>query len=315
MAVLGIIASPLILAVATISDVVTRQPRWRRTRLTILILGALVIEFVGMLVALGAWILTGFNLLGPTRWRWRRYRGFMGRYTSAMLTLIARVLGTTVEWRDDAQLDEGPVVLLARHTSFFDAAIPATVLSRRNTLLAHHVITYGLQYAPCIDLVGHRFPTRFIKRTPGEGSNELTHITAIGTILDERSGAIIFPEGTFRDPERFARVVRRLRRREPDLARRAEDLQHVLPPRPNGALALLEGAPEADVIVCANTGLEAFGTIRDIRTKPWSDLPIIVETWRVPRSEVPKDAAEFSTWLFDQYVKIDAWVESRNPAS
>jgi len=309
-AVVGIALSPVIVFVVAGSDFVTRQPRWRRTRLAVLILGALTIELVGMLTSLLVWILTGFNRVGSSRWRWHLHRSYMGRYTSALLTLIARVIGTTIEWRDRADLDHGPVVLLARHTSFFDALIPATVLSRRNSLLAHHVVTHGLQYAPCIDIVGHRFPNRFIKRSVGEGSSELPHIEAIGSVLDDRSAAIIFPEGTFRNPARFERVVRRLRRREPELADRAADLDHVLPPRANGTLALLEGAEHADVVVCTNTGFEKFGTIRAIRDQPWSDTPIIIETWRIRRADIPSDLTEFSTWLFDEFVKIDAWVEA-----
>lgn len=311
LAIVGIIASPFIFIVAIVSDVVLRQHRWRRTRLTLLVIGGLAIELTGMLTSIVVWILTGGNRVGSDQWRWHLHRGYMGLYTSSILTLIARVLGTTIEWRNHAELSRGPVVLLARHTSFFDAVIPATILSRRNKLLAHHVVTYGLQYAPCIDIVGHRFPNRFIKRSPGEGSTELGHISAIGELLNERSSAIIFPEGTFRDPARFERVVRRIRRREPELAARAEQLQHVLPPRSNGTFALLQGAPAADVVVCVNTGLEAFGTVRAIRKAPWSDQPIIVETWRIPRSEIPTDPALFSTWLFDEFVKIDDWVTAQ----
>jgi len=257
------------------------------------------------------WVLTGFDRLGTERWRWHRYRSFMGWYTRAMLGLVTRVLGTSVEWHDNADLSVGPVVLVARHTSFFDALIPATLLSRRNQLLAHHVVTQGLRYMPCIDIVGHRFPTRFIKRTPGEGSSELTHIEAIGAQLDSRSAAIIFPEGTFRSPDRFERVVRRIRRRQPDLAARAQDLRHVLPPRANGTQALLEGAPDADVVICTNTGFESFSTIKEILDQPFTDRTITVETWRIDRSEIPDDPDEFALWLFEQYVAIDDWVESK----
>jgi 1-acyl-sn-glycerol-3-phosphate acyltransferase len=202
--------------------------------------------------------------------------------------------------------------MVARHTSFFDAVIPATVLSQRNQLLAHHIVTHELRYSPCIDIVGHRFPNRFIKRTPGEGSAELGPIRDIGGLLDDRSAAIIFPEGTFRTPERFERAVRRIGRRQPDLAARASELAHVLPPRSNGTFALLQGAPTADLVVCTNTGFESFGSIKDIVTQPFTDKPIIVETWRIARADIPDDADAFSDWLFDQYVLIDEWVKAQD---
>lgn len=308
-AIVGLLLSPFLIGGLLILDKVTGQPRSRRARLAALTIGALTIELIGMLVAVGAWIITGFGLLGTPRWRWQLYRPYMGLYTRAMLGWILLVLGTTIDWRDGADLDRGPVVLLARHTSFFDALIPATVLSNRNALLAHHVLTQGLRYGPCLDIVGHRFPNRFIRRSPGEGSSELIRLSEIGGFLDDRSSAVIFPEGTFRNPERFERAVRRLRRRRPELADRALSLHHVLPPHANGAYALLTGAPDADVVVCANTGLESFGSIKKILSTPVSDRPVIVETWRISRSEIPlSDVTVFSQWLYETYEDLDQWV-------
>ena len=310
-AVVGIVLSPMLVVAAASLDAFRKRPRLPNVRLGLLLLGAFVIEVIGMIVSFGLWILMGFGFLGSARWRWHLHRRFMGWYTRAMLALVVRIIGSRVIWNDHADLSAGPVVLIARHTSFFDALIPATLLSNRNQLLAHHVVTHGLRYSPCIDIVGHRFPNRFIKRTPGDGSSELVHIERVGTVLDERSGAIIFPEGTFRSPERFERVVRRIRRRQPELADRAErEMRHVLPPRANGTYALLQGAPDADLVVCTNTGFELFGSIKQIVGKPYTNDPIVIETWRIPRSEIPQDADEFALWLFDEYVKIDDWVSS-----
>ncbi|MFT4989083.1 MAG: 1-acyl-sn-glycerol-3-phosphate acyltransferase [Acidimicrobiales bacterium] len=309
---IGIVASPLIVVVTVSRDLILRRTRVPTLRLAALVVGALVIETVGMAVSFITWTFTGFGKLGSERWRWHLHRAYMGWYTRAMLTLITRVLSTEVTWRDHADLSSGPVVMVARHTSFFDAVIPATVLSQRNQLLAHHIVTHELRYSPCIDIVGHRFPNRFIKRTPGEGSAELGPIRDIGGLLDDRSAAIIFPEGTFRTPERFERAVRRIGRRQPDLAARASELAHVLPPRSNGTFALLQGAPTADLVVCTNTGFESFGSIKDIVTQPFTDKPIIVETWRIARADIPDDADAFSDWLFDQYVLIDEWVKAQD---
>ena len=306
----GVLLSPLIVAGAALSDVIRRRSRWERTRLVMLILGALIIETLGMIMSLVLWPVTGFGFLGNERWRWHLHRRLMGWYTRGLLALITKVIGTNIIWKDNADLSDGPVVVVARHTSFFDAVIPGAVLSQRNQLLAYHVVTHGLRYSPCIDIVGHRLPAQFIKRSPGEGSSELASIEAIGRQLDQRSGAIIFPEGTFRSSERFERVIQRIRRRKPELADRAEKLSHVLPPRANGTYALLQGAPDADVVVCTNTGLESFGSIKDIINKPYTDRPVVIETWRINRSEIPDDPDDFNEWLFDQFVVIDNWVTS-----
>jgi hypothetical protein len=138
---IGIVASPLIVVVTVSRDLILRRTRVPTLRLAALVVGALVIETVGMAVSFITWTFTGFGKLGSERWRWHLHRAYMGWYTRAMLTLITRVLSTEVTWRDHADLSSGPVVMVARHTSFFDAVIPATVLSQRNQLLAHHIVS------------------------------------------------------------------------------------------------------------------------------------------------------------------------------
>lgn len=310
-AAIGVVASPVTVVVTVGRDLILRRKRFPTLRLAALVVGALVIETFAMALLFITWIFTGFGKLGSEHWWWHLHRSYIGWYTHAMLTLITSVLRTKVIWRDHADLSSGPVVIAARHTSFFDALIPATVLSQRNKLLSHHILAHGLRYSPCIDIVGHRFPNRFIKRTPGKGSTELGPIRDIGGLLDDRSAAIIFPEGTFRTPERFERAVRGIARHQPEMAARARELNHVLPPRSNGTFALLQGAPTADLVVCTNTGFEPFGSIKDIVARPYTHTPIIVETWRIARADIPDDTDAFSDWLFDQYVVIDEWVSAQ----
>lgn len=309
--VIGLTTLPVTLAIAAALD---RGRPWQRVRLVVLVIGTLVVEMIGMLAGLFVWIATGCGLFRHQRWTWRAHRRLLGWYPSTLLALIVRVLGTHIEWRIPRDL-EGPVVVLARHTSFFDALIPVTVTARHNRLLPHHVVTAGLRYLPNLDLVGHRLPNRFIYRTPGEGSAELAPIRDIGAVVDERSAAIIFPEGTFRDEARFERALRRLRRRSPDMAEIAERFEHVLPPRSSGTRALLEGATGVDVLICANTGLEPFSTAAEIRSSLIAERPIIVETWRIPRDEIPQEPAAFNRWLLEQFGEIDRWVQRQLASS
>lgn len=312
--VVSLVLSPVLLIGAYLADVIRSDSARPRVRVVLLVFGIMLVELGAMVISLTHWVSTGFGLANRHEWAWHHHRYLIGWYTNALLAVITRVLGTTIDWRDSADLSSGPVVVIARHTSFFDALIPATLLCRRNKLLAHHVVTHGLRFSPCIDVVGHRFPNEFIKRTPQQGSEELASITELGNALGERSGCIIFPESTFRTPDRFARSIQRLEERAPRLVADAKSLRHVLPPRPSGTVALLAGAPDADLVVCANTGFEDFGSMREILRSPVSRRPIVIETWRIDRSTIPDEFDEFSDWLLAEYARIDEWVEQRHSA-
>ena len=123
---LSALLAPITVPIAALLD---RGRPWQRVRLVALVTGSLVIEVGGIVVATVTWIATGFGLFNNRRWVWHVHRPFMGWYASALLAWIARVLGTAVKWRDEPGDLRGPVVVLARHTSFFDAVIPAVLLS------------------------------------------------------------------------------------------------------------------------------------------------------------------------------------------
>ena len=60
--------------------------------------------------------------------------------------------------------------------------------------------------------------------------------------LDPHEGVLIYPEGTRSTPAKLARAKEIIRERQPDIAPLADRLQHVLPPRLGGPLALLESS-------------------------------------------------------------------------
>jgi hypothetical protein len=99
----------------------------------------------------------------------------------------------------------------------------------------------------------------------------------------------------------------------PELAARAEALQHVLPPRPAGTLALLDGAPHADVVVLGHHGFEQFTSLKAIqRAVPFRE-PIRVWMWRVSRAQVPATRDERVDWLYEQWLALDRSVAARFP--
>ncbi len=97
------------------------------------------------------------------------------------------------------------------------------------------------------------------------------------------------------------------------MARRAEAMTHVLAPRPGGFIAALDGAPDADVVLVAHTGLDHMLTVGDV----WRELPmdkkIVMRWWQVPREEIPAGRDERIEWLFGWWERIDEWVEANRP--
>ena len=82
---------------------------------------------------------------------------------------------------------------------------------------------------------------------------------------------MIFPEGGNFTAARRQRAIDRLRRLGLErMAQRAEQMIHVLAPRPGGFLAALDAAPEADVVLVAHTGLDHLVTVGDV----WRELPM-----------------------------------------
>ena len=92
-------------------------------------------------------------------------------------------------------------------------------------------------------------------------------------------------------------------------------MRNVLPPRPGGVLAALDGAPGADVMLVAHTGVDHLLTIADV----WRELPmdkrITMQWWLEPASAVPAAADERVEWLYHWWARIDAWIEENRPAS
>lgn len=309
-----IVCTPVLLIVAAVAAVASGSTQLGRRVLLVTV--ALVIEVLGLIAALVLWVITGFGLATSTRWSHRLHARLMGFYTSALLGLITRFLVDGIEpVKGLDTLSPGPIVVAARHTSFFDALLPASLMQRKHhRLIPHHVLARGLILAPCIDVVGHRFTNEFVRRVRAGDNREsaqLDRIRALGSELDLDSGAVIFPEGTFRTPERFQRAIERARMRDPEQAERLSTLAHTLPPHPNGVFTLLEGSPTADLVICLNTGLESFNSAATVAALARSSRPLRVECWRFERSSIPTaDRHVFAEWFVDRWFEVDAWVEA-----
>ena len=304
---LAIILAPALFALAAGADLVTSPRRWRNSRLLAMVVVALSIEAATITAAGGMWLVFGFGRGLHTRRSFWTHHRLQRWYTGSLMTAARAICGLRVDVEDDAAAARGNAIVIARHTSIGDAMIPAVLFAGQFDLNTRYVLKDDLLWGPVFDIVGNRLRNHFVDRTPDDSDAELAAITALVHDLDDRSVAVIFPEGTFFTPARKARAVQRLRDRGSfELAARADALRYVLPPRPGGALALLAGAPSADAVFVGNSGFERFTSLRSIYRSVPFEQPVRVWLWRVPHQEIPSTPDARLSWLYDQWERLDA---------
>lgn len=286
--------------------------RWRALRVLWLVLLYATFETLLLAVLLGLWLASGFG--------WKiRSPYFAGiHYDLVQGTLIAffrearRVLALRIrtDGPQPSRVPDGPVLVMCRHAGPGDSFVLMYALLHWYHREPRVVLKNTLAWDPAIDVILNRVPARFISPNPAAGEDLESHIASLATDLDDNDAFVIFPEGGNFTAARRDRAIARLRKLGLErMAVRAEEMIHVLAPRPGGVLAALEAAPEADVLMVAHTGLDHLHTVGDL----WRELPmdkqITMRWWRVAREEIPADREERIDWLYHWWERIDDWIE------
>jgi 1-acyl-sn-glycerol-3-phosphate acyltransferase len=202
-----------------------------------------------------------------------------------------------------------PVVVLSRHAGEGDTLLVIYELLCRHGRRPRVVMHERLRLDPLVDVLGSRLPNRFVD--PRGGDTEM-EIAAMARDLGPRDALVIFPEGANFTEERRRRGIARLERDGHERqAEAARAMRHVSAPRPGGALAAIDAAPGADVVVMGHAGFpEGLGEV-------WRELPvrqtIEVKLWHEPADTLPTERADRIGWLFDRWRRLDGWVREREP--
>ncbi|MGH8902086.1 MAG: 1-acyl-sn-glycerol-3-phosphate acyltransferase [Egibacteraceae bacterium] len=298
--------------------------RWRPLRFAWFALLWLGLE-VAALIALG--------------WLWLIHGAGRRLDTPAAVDAHYRLLGVLLGW-----LSRSAQRLFAVRVELEDAALPASrvlpsvpvrprpllVLSRHagpgdSFLLVHELVTVYrrqprivlkdvLQLDPAIDVLVNRLPSRFISPEPRAGDEAAATVGALAEGMDSDDALLLFPEGGNFTERRRQRSIARLEASgwavHAALARR---MRHLVAPRPGGVLAVLDAAPDADVVFVAHTGLEQLDSVLDL----WCGLPMDREIrarfWTVTARDVPRGRDERIAWLYQWWARLDAWIDERQP--
>jgi 1-acyl-sn-glycerol-3-phosphate acyltransferase len=234
---------------------------------------------------------------------------------ATLLSLATRIFSLRFEIEGDEHVRHGPMLLFLRHASMADTVLAAAFISRPHGIRLRYVLKKELLWDPCLDLVGNRLPNVFVDRDSDSPNDEVRAVADLAHGLGPRDGILIYPEGTRFTPERRRKLIERLKQKGRDeLVARADALQHVLPPRTGGPLAVITASPGADVVFCAHQGFEAAATFGSMWKAELVGRRVRVRFWRVPAEEIPRDREARVDWLFDQWSRIDAWLAQAGEA-
>ncbi len=313
---------PLVVLVAAILSPLI-PGRWRPLRLLWLATLYLLLETAGLLVMFVLWVLSGFgrNLRSP-RFLVVHY-GLARALLAFLYAEVQRVLKieVSVEGPDPSSLAQRPLLVFSRHAGPGDSFLLMHALLSWYHREPRVVLKWTLQWDPLIDVLLWRLPNRFIEPgrqggTPGRSS--LDAIRELATGLDTGDAFVIFPEGGNFTARRRARAILKLREKGMlEEADKAEQMRHVLPPRPGGVGAALDAAPQADVVWVAHSGLDHLVSAGDMWRALPMDTTITMRWWLVPAGEVPTSEEGRLEWLYAWWARIDTWISENQalPAS
>ena len=312
LALLVVMASPLLVVAALSIDLLMRS-RWRTTRITLLAVAFAALEVVGLLVVLVLWMVGGAGLWIRARWMQRAHYLFLKRWLNAASGALQLCLGLDV----DPELQPpkpGAVLVFSRHAGPGDSLILAREIMMRFDRHLRIVCKRDLQWSPFVDVLGSRIPSHFIDPNPKDREVHLRAIAELAGQIGERGALILFPEGGNFTKKRRRRAIASLRRRgHAEYAEKAEQMEHLIPPRPAGAISAMDAAPHADVVFVAHTGTEQLTSLGDV----WRAIPLRDSLrgryWRVPAGDRPHEHAEKVAWLFEWWAEIDRWIADERP--
>jgi 1-acyl-sn-glycerol-3-phosphate acyltransferase len=311
--VVWLCATPIWLPLAVLIDSM-RRARGVALRGAALMTVYLSCEVAGIALLFGVWVWRAVGWIEEDRWIELHYRLQAG-WGTILHNAMVRLFALRLEIDDDADLARGPYLLLVRHTGSADTLLAAPLVSQRFGTRLRYVIKQERLWDPCLDIAGNRLPNVFVDRFSSDSAREVERIRESARDLGPRDGVLIYPEGTrFSKTKRKVLLDRFTHDGDAKMLHYAESLPFVLPPRTGGVLALLEAAPDADVVVCVHTGFEVTASLARVWAGELVGRRIRIRFYRIARREIPTEATAQGDWLREAWRSVDAWVASHlNP--
>jgi len=306
---------PAILVVALPYDVIGRRDLIT-VRCLVTFAGNLVMHLVGITGLFAVWIFSG-RIIGRGHRRFERMSLALETWWAGSAYRMAeRVfrMETTVE--NPEAVAGGPLILFPRHASIVDVLLPIIFVAGPERMHLRYVMKRAVLWDPIVDVFGHREPTAFVKRGTKDHAPQIAAVRHLMDALRPEDGVVVFPEGTRFTEAKRARILDKLEARDPASWERAKKLKHLLPPHTGGPFAVIDhDEVGADIVFMAHTGLEGANHLRDFFEGSLLDARVRVRFFRVPVSEVPEDPEARLVWLYDQWDRVDAFIDAHRATS
>ncbi|MFI6740698.1 1-acyl-sn-glycerol-3-phosphate acyltransferase [Nonomuraea sp. NPDC050451] len=309
-----VVTLPFWLVVTAAASLRLPPPRRRGARFVWFATVWLTLESGVLITCLWLWVAGGAR-------RQERHYALIRWFLAKVHAAAVRIFRLTLEIQEpDLTTEEQaarltrPVIVLSRHAGPGDSFLLIYYLLALYRRQPRIVMKAALQYDPSLDVVINRLPNAFVPRKSGQ-KRIIEEIHRLAATMGAQDALVIFPEGGNFTPRRRRLAIRRLEEKGlTEEAERARGMDHLLPPRPNGAITAIEACPSADVIFVAHTGLDDLITLGDV----WRKLPfrahITAKWWRVPAAEIPTEREDRIGWLYDHWEQIDAWIAAQRMA-
>jgi 1-acyl-sn-glycerol-3-phosphate acyltransferase len=310
--ILMTLLSPLIMLIAAAVDLsmwLSRRKPWVYVRL----LPGLWIFLFGELEALiklpVIYLLTGGPFGGGSIRRRRWIYALRIRWARNHLGAVRILFGMKFEIEDLDLTSRGPYILMLRHASILDNLIGDVFIGHPSGIGVRYVIKQEIRALPAIDIGGRWIPTVFIKRGSLDPETEIKAVRRLTHDMSPGEIVAMYPEGTRPTPKKIARAQEVIAERQPEVAPLADRLNHLLPPRLGGPLALIdEAAKGTDIVFCAHYGFDGVRTVADIRAGVLVGRTVRIRFWRYAASEMPEGERARVEWLYERWQMIDDWV-------
>ena len=267
----------------------------------------LIFEVAGLYGALGLWCVRPWGGVPADR---ARHSMLQHLWVGAIFKALEAFYGLRVVI--DAPFGRptlgGSPIVFVRHASVADTLLPGRALSLPFGLSLRYVLKRELLVLPCLDVVGQRLPNMWVRRSAKDTAGDLQGVRALAQSLSPDEGVLIYPEGTRATEKRRVQALEALSASDPARHARLAGLRRLMPVKPGGALALLDAAPTAEVLVVGHVGFEGLRTFDDLWRGGLIGRVVRVVVWRFDAEALPKDAAGRLAWLDARWLELDAWV-------